>query len=55
MHRVFTNFFFLWVVSTCVFIFLVNLLDGFPSLIFIYRVFFTKGFHSKKRRYQGRC
>jgi hypothetical protein len=31
--------FFLWVVSTCVFICLVLLMHGFPSLIFIYRVF----------------
>ncbi len=32
--------FFLWVVFTCVLICLVLLLDGFLSLIFIYRVFF---------------
>ncbi len=31
--------FFLWVVSTCVLICLVLLMDGFPSLIFIYRIF----------------
>ncbi len=31
--------FFLWVVSTCVLICLVLLMDGFPSLILIYRVF----------------
>ncbi len=31
--------FFLWVVSTCVLICLVLLMDGFPSLIFISRVF----------------
>jgi len=32
--------FFLWVVSTYVLICLVLLLHGFPSLVFIYRVFF---------------
>ncbi len=32
--------FFLWIVSTCVFICLVLLMDGFPSLIFIHGVFF---------------
>jgi len=31
--------FFLWVVSTCVLICLVLLMDGFPSLIWIYKVF----------------
>ncbi len=31
--------FFLWVVSTCAFDCLVLLMDGFQSLIFIYRVF----------------
>ncbi len=32
--------FFLWVVSTCVFICLIFLIDEFPSLIFMYRVFY---------------
>ncbi len=32
--------FYLWVMSTCAFICLVLLIDGFPSLIFIYMVFF---------------
>jgi hypothetical protein len=36
--------FFLWVVSTCVLICLVLLMDGFPSLIFIYRVLLLKTF-----------
>jgi hypothetical protein len=31
--------FFLWVVSTCVLFCLVLLMNGFPSLIFIYKVF----------------
>ncbi len=31
--------FFLWVVTSCVLICLVLLMDGFPSLIFIYRAF----------------
>jgi hypothetical protein len=52
LHKVFVWFFylifvyclllfFLWVVSTCVLICLVVLVDGFPSLIFIYKVFFS--------------
>jgi len=41
LHRVFTWFLFiLWVVFTCVFFCLVLLMDGFPSLIFIYKVSF---------------
>jgi len=35
-------FFFLWVVSTCVLICLVLLMDVFPSLIFIYTIFLPK-------------
>jgi hypothetical protein len=31
--------FLLWVVFTCVFFCLVLLMDGFPCLIFIYRIF----------------
>jgi hypothetical protein len=31
--------FFLWVMSTCAFICLVLLMDGFPSFIFIYMIF----------------
>jgi len=39
--------FFLWVVSTCVLICLVLLMDGFLSLIFIYRVFHFQEYYHK--------
>jgi hypothetical protein len=35
--------FFLWVMSTCVLFCLVLLMDGFPSLIFIYNFFLLCG------------
>jgi hypothetical protein len=38
--------FFLWVVSTCVLFCLVLLMDGFPSLIFIYKIFLLCGWGS---------
>ncbi len=38
-YWLFFLFFFLWVVFTCVLICLVLLIDGFSSLIFIYKVF----------------
>jgi hypothetical protein len=44
LHKVFTDcslLFFIWVVFTCVRICLVLLMDGFPSLIFIYQVFLS--------------
>jgi hypothetical protein len=44
--------FFLWIVSTCVLICLVLLLDGFPSLILIHGVFlhFTLGVKAEIER-----
>lgn len=48
-HKVFTLFlFFLWVMSTCASFFLYLFMDGFLSLIFIYRIFLLFRYESAK-------